>query len=133
MEIGYAIPGGGDGNPIRSDFGKGRNYTKFVKTSKLVFMAIMEQPFENIELQSLRDLREIQIAQRDLEAQASAVSKRYKRGIKILQKEAATLETFIDDGISPITDMSPWDTRSDQLSKLILDPQLQHIPEDTSV
>jgi hypothetical protein len=53
------------------------------------------------ELTALRSIREINIAIRDLENQQAAVTKRYKRGIKMLGKLIADpqLDNIEDDNV----------------------------------
>ncbi len=53
---------------------------------------------ENNELKALRFIREINIAIRELENQSSATSKRYKKGVKMLQREICSIEALQDDG-----------------------------------
>ena len=50
------------------------------------------------ELNALRDLRETNLAIKELEQQQAIVSKNFKRGIRLLQREAAMTESQIDDG-----------------------------------
>lgn len=84
------------------------------------------------ELKALREMREINIAMRELSNQASTVSKRYKQGVKMLERQFLTIESCLDDGgCFPGTE--PWEIQSPELLKLISDPVLANIPEDTSV
>jgi hypothetical protein len=84
------------------------------------------------ELTALRSIREINIAIRDLENQQAAVTKRYKRGIKMLESEICTIEESLDDG-GTIETMEPWTVRSPECWKLIADPQLDNIEDDNVV
>jgi hypothetical protein len=81
------------------------------------------------ELQLFKDLREIDIAIKQLETHAASVSKRFKRGIRMLLKEKLNVEKEIDS--KSVTSENA--TRSRALRRLIADPQLKHIPEDTNV
>jgi len=84
------------------------------------------------ELKALREMREINIAMRELSNQATAVSKRYKQGIKMLEKQFLSIESCLDDGgCFPGTE--PWAIQSEELIKLIRNPVLSNIPEDSSV
>jgi hypothetical protein len=85
------------------------------------------------ELKALRDLREVNLAIKSLENQQQRVSRRFKRGIRMLQNEALTVEGFIDVGTSGIDGTEPWNTRGEKLSDLINVPVLTNIPEDTNV
>tara|TARA_R110000796_G_scaffold16726_11_gene52153 strand:+ start:451 stop:720 length:270 start_codon:yes stop_codon:yes gene_type:complete len=87
---------------------------------------------ENFELKALRCMREINIAIRDLENQSSVVSKRYKRGIKLLQTEICSIEASLDDG-GTIEGCEPWNVQSAELKTLIADPKLSSIAEDNIV
>lgn len=90
----------------------------------------MDQTFE---LTALRDIREITISIRELEIQASAVSRRYKRGIKMLNSELLSIEQTLDEGGEGFDNMNPWDIRSEELKRLISVPGLVNIPEDNLV
>jgi len=90
----------------------------------------MDQTFE---LTALRDIREITISIRELEIQASAVSRRYKRGIKMLNSELLSIEQTLDEGGEGFNNMNPWDIRSKELKQLIAQPGLVNIPEDNLV
>ena len=84
------------------------------------------------ELKALREMREINIAMRELSNQASAVSKRYKQGVKMLEKQFLSIEACLDDGgCFPGTE--PWKIQSPEIEKLIRNPVLANIPEDSSV
>ena len=85
------------------------------------------------ELKALRDLREINLAITSLENQQQRVSRRFKRGIRMLENEALTVEGFIDVGASGIDGTEPWNTRGEKLDDLINVPVLTNIPEDTNV
>jgi hypothetical protein len=86
-----------------------------------------------LELKALRDIREITISIRELEAQASVVSKRYKKGIKMLETEILSIEQTLDEGAEGFDNMKPWDIRTEDLKRLISDPGLVNIPEDNLV
>jgi hypothetical protein len=90
----------------------------------------MEDPFE---LKALRDLREIDLAIRDIQSQQALVAKRFKEGIKLLQKEAYTVEAQLADQSESIKGAEAWNTRSPILRTLINDPRLENIPEDNLV
>jgi hypothetical protein len=79
------------------------------------------------ELQLFKDSREIDIAIGQLTASAAEVAKRFKRGIKLLKAEKLAVEAMID------SKSAESNTRCETLRQLIADPQLKHIPEDTSV
>ena len=85
------------------------------------------------ELTALRDLREINLAIRDLENQQTAVAKRYRRGIRLLEKEIALVEQTLDEGGVSIEGTEPWASRNPSLVLLTANPILENIPEDTSV
>lgn len=85
------------------------------------------------ELVALRDLREINLAIRDLENQQAAVAKRYRRGIKLLEKEISSVEQMLDDEGIQIEGTEPWNIRIPELKSLIANPIIDAIPEDTSV
>jgi hypothetical protein len=87
---------------------------------------------QNNEFKALKEMREISIAMRELQNQASSIAKRYKQGIKTLEKESASIEACLDDG-GWISGTEPWDNQSPELRQLIADPQLKNIPEDVSV
>lgn len=87
---------------------------------------------DSFELTALRYMREISTAIKNLENQATAVSKRYKRGQKMLQSEIANVEATLDDG-GTMQGAEPWNTSSPELRQLIIDPQLKYIPEDNLV
>lgn len=91
----------------------------------------MTQP--ELELSTLRDYRDIDIAIRALESQAKAVAKRYRRGIELLHREQDSLDNLLDSGDDTFGGMSPQETRSQQLQQLIADPVLTNIPEETGV
>ena len=76
------------------------------------------------ELKALRELREVHLAIKSLENQQQRVSRRFKRGIRMLQQEANTVEGFIDIGGSAIEGTEPWSTRGDDLEQLIACPLL---------
>ena len=84
------------------------------------------------ELTALREMREINIAMRELSIQAGSVSKRYKQGIKMLEKQFLSIESCLDDGgCFPGTE--PWVIQGKELINLIKDPVLSNIPEDNAV
>jgi hypothetical protein len=87
---------------------------------------------ETTELTALRDMRDITFAIRDLENQHAAVSKRYKRGIKILEREIAATEQTLAEGVQ-INGTEPWNSRSEQLKALILNPTIDNVEEDLKV
>ena len=87
---------------------------------------------ETYKLTALRSIREISIAIRDLENQSSATSKRYKKGIKILQAEVDAIEASLDDG-GTLPGTEPWNIQSQQIKLLIADPSLSNIEEDNSI
>lgn len=87
---------------------------------------------ENFELKALRAMREINIAIRDLENQSSAVAKRYKRGIKLLQSEILNIEGSLDEG-GTIEGCEPWNVQSAELRALISDPKLCNVSEENIV
>jgi hypothetical protein len=89
----------------------------------------MEQIYE---LTALRSIREIHIAVRDLENQAAATSKRYKKGIKTLLGEVSAVEASLDDG-GVIEGMEPWNIQSEQIKSLISNPVLSNIGEDNLI
>lgn len=84
------------------------------------------------ELNALRSIREATIAIRDLENQAAATSKRYKKGAKTLNGYIATIEASLDDG-GTIEGIEPWNSISPNLQRLISNPILDNIEEDTSI
>ena len=84
------------------------------------------------ELNALRSIREATIAIRDLENQATATSKRYKRGVKTLNGYIASIEASLDEG-GTIEGIEPWNSTSPALQRLISNPVLDNIEEDTSI
>ena len=84
------------------------------------------------ELNALRDLREVNIAIKDLELQQAQNSKNYKRGIRLLQREVALTESILDDG-GVMEGCESWKVRHEALKTLIDNPCLENIPEDTNV
>lgn len=88
---------------------------------------------EKSELTALRDMRDIAFAIRDLEIQQAAVARRYRRGIKMLQKEMASCEQAIEEEDITIEGCQPWKIRSEDLNKLIANPVLTNIEEDVNV
>ena len=92
-------------------------------------MLIMENAQE---LKALRDLREINLAIKDLELQSSNTSKNYKRGIRLLQKEASLTESQIDDG-GVMDGCESRNVRHANLKQLINNPCIENIPQDNSV
>jgi len=87
---------------------------------------------ESNELLALRDLREINLAIKDLENQQSVVSKKFKLGIRLLQREASMTEGHLDDGCV-MQGCESWNVRHEKLKNLIDDPNLENIPDDTTV
>ena len=88
---------------------------------------------EKSELTALRDMRDIAFAIRDLETQQAAVARRYRRGIKMLQKEMASCEQAIEDGEATIEGCQPWEIRGEGIKRLIANPLLINIEEDVNV
>lgn len=86
-----------------------------------------------IELQTLRDLREIDNSIRELQINSARVNKRFKRGIKILEAEKQSVENELNNGAATIAGSSCRETRSQELINLIADPQIENIPPDTTV
>ena len=78
-----------------------------------------------------RDLHEIDLARRELEANKAKATKRYNAGIKMLDREKLSVESSLHD--EPMEGMTPIETRSEELRTLIADPSLRNIPEDTDV
>lgn len=81
---------------------------------------------QNYELNTLRAIREINIAIRELQNQSAAISKRYKIGIRDLLSEIDTLERDLDEGLS-IDGIDPLATQGEYIKKLISDPSLENI------
>ena len=88
---------------------------------------------EKIELTALRDMRDIAFAIRDLETQQAAVAKRYRRGIRMLQRELAACEHDIEDDGHSFEGCHPWEVRGEDLKRLIANPVLTNIEEDVNV
>ena len=88
---------------------------------------------EKSELTALRDMRDIAFAIRDLEIQQAAVARRYRRGIKMLQKEMASCEQAIEEEDITIEGCQPWEIRTEDLKRLIANPVLTNIEEDVNV
>ncbi len=88
---------------------------------------------QNTELTARRDMRDIAFAIRDLETQQQAIAKRFRRGVRILQKELASCEQAIDEASPVMEGMKPWEIRGEEVKRLIADPSIKHVPEDTSV
>jgi len=86
----------------------------------------------NTELKALRDLREINLAIKDLETQASVVSKKFKLGVRLLQRESSITENHLEDGYV-MDGCESWNVRHEKIRNLINDPKLDNIPEDSSV
>jgi len=84
---------------------------------------------DTYELQALRAIREINLSIRELENQAAATSKRYKRGVKLLQSETTAIEASLDEG-GAIEGMEPWNIQGEKLSLLIANPVLENIEDD---
>lgn len=103
---------------------------KFDIRKKILIVRSMD---EKKELKALRDMRDIAFAIRDLETQQAVVTKRYRRGIKSLQIELASCEQAIEDEGISIEGCQPWEIRSEQLKRLIANPILTNIEEDTNV
>lgn len=92
----------------------------------------MENPAIEKEVEVLRDLRELNLAKKELEIQQSLISKKIKRGIRLIEKEILSVEGEIDAGIF-IEGIEARNTRSPELKKLISDPRLETIPQDNDV
>lgn len=103
--------------------------TNLTLGSTLLDMLIMDNTEE---LNALRDLRETNLAIKELEQQQAIVSKNFKRGIRLLQREAAMTESQIDDG-GVMEGCESWNVRHDSLKQLISNPCIQNIPEDNNV
>jgi len=84
---------------------------------------------DTYELQALRAIREINLSIRELENQAASTSKRYKRGVKLLQSETTAIEASLDEG-GAIEGMEPWNIQGEKLSLLIANPVLENIEDD---
>jgi hypothetical protein len=84
------------------------------------------------ELNALRSIREATIAIRDLENQAAATSKRYKKGAKTINGYISSIEASLDDG-GTIEGLEPWNSISPSLKRLISDPIIHNIEEDNSI
>ena len=95
----------------------------------LLDMLIMDNTEE---LNALRDLRETNLAIKELEQQQAIVSKNFKRGIRLLQREAAITESQIDDG-GVMEGCESWNVRHESIKQLISNPCIDNIPEDNSV
>ena len=83
---------------------------------------------DTYELQALRAIREINLSIRELENQAASTSKRYKRGVKLLQSETTAIEASLDEG-GAIEGMEPWNIQGEKLSLLIANPVLENIED----
>lgn len=103
--------------------------TNLTTGSILLYMLIMDNPQE---LKALRDLREINLSIKELEQQQTIVSKNFKRGIRLLQKEASTTESQLDDG-GVMEGCESWTVRHEVLQKLISNPCIENIPQDNNV
>ena len=84
------------------------------------------------ELNALRSIREATIAIRDLENQAAATAKRYKKGIKTINAYISSIEQSLDDG-GTIEGCEPWKVAGAYVGQLILNPVLDNIAEDNTV
>lgn len=84
------------------------------------------------ELNALRSIREATIAIRDLENQAAATSKRYKKGAKSIQGYISSIEASLDEG-GTIDGLEPWVSANPSLKRLIANPILENIEEDNSI
>ncbi len=84
----------------------------------------------NKELKSLRHLREISLATRELDEQFARVRKRYNRGINILRKHAESVDRAIDEDELPLDWPDPIDAAHPDVVKLLADPKLSSIPDD---
>jgi len=102
-----------------------------VDKNKILYIKLVMDA--KIELIALRDMRDIAFAIRDLENQQQAVAKRFRRGVRSLQTELAACEQAIEDEGITIEGTQPWQTRSDELIKLIADPTLSNVAEDLNV
>ena len=103
--------------------------TNLTVGSTLLVMIIMDNTQE---LNALRDLRETNLAIKELEQQQAIVSKNFKRGIRLLQREAAMTESQIDDG-GVMEGCESWNVRHTSIKQLISNPCIENIPEDNSV
>lgn len=103
--------------------------TDLTSGSTLLVMIIMDNTQE---LNALRDLRETNLAIKELEQQQAIVSKNFKRGIRLLQREAAMTESQIDDG-GVMEGCESWNVRHTSIKQLISNPCIENIPEDNSV
>lgn len=88
---------------------------------------------EKSELKALRDMRDIAFSIRDLETQQAAVARRYRRGIKMLQRELAACEQAIEDDSHMLEGCQPWEVRGEDVKRLIANPVLTNIEEDVNV
>ena len=77
----------------------------------------MENPAIEKEVEILRDLRELNLAKKELEIQQSLISKKIKRGIRLIEKEILSVEGEIDAGIF-IEGIEARNTRSPELKSL---------------
>ena len=96
---------------------------------------MIEQPQllePQLELKVLRDLRDINLARKELEQLQAESNKKFKRGIKLLRNEAAVTESHIDDG-SVMEGCEAWNIRSPQIKELIDNPSIDNIPADNNV
>lgn len=84
------------------------------------------------ELNALRSIREATIAIRDLENQAAATAKRYKKGVKTIEGYITSIEASLDDGGS-IEGLEPWNSITPSLKRLISDPIVDNIEEDNFI
>jgi len=84
------------------------------------------------ELNALRSIREATIAIRDLENQATATAKRYKKGIKSINAHISSIEQSLDDG-GTIGGLEPWNVAAPTISRLISNPVLENIEEDNTI
>lgn len=84
------------------------------------------------ELDYLRARRAAEIAIRDLENEAASVSKRYRLGVKSLICHIQSIDTEIDEG-GAMAGLGVLETISSDVTRLMADPTLQNIPDDTNV
>jgi hypothetical protein len=86
------------------------------------------------ELTALRSIREATIATRDLENQATATAKRYKKGIKLINAHIATIERSLDEGgLHTFDGLEPWTVADPKINRLISNPVLENIEEDNTI
>lgn len=82
------------------------------------------------ELKLLREIHDSDLAIRKLNNDAAAVSKKYKRGIKVIEQHRMSLEDELTD--PTMKGMSAIENKSPELEQLLADPALGNIPEDAN-